>query len=149
MHVELTHLELWSILGAVAFLVILIFRSFIFRTSFLGRALLCFSAGFALFFILCCYYFNDLIGIPQYDSTGNFDTHILNDAEVTVRYYYWNLAAYALAIGWSFAFIGMMYHKRRFRYIEKEAQGKIFSLSLMLGFILVLLFTSFFSGQLG
>ena len=149
MHVELTHPELWWIFGGIAFLVILLFRAIIFKISFLGRALLCFSAGFALFFILFCFNFTDLIAVPQYDSTGNFDTHILNDAEYTVRYYYWYMAAIALAIGWTITFIWMMYHKKSHRYIEIQAQGKIFSLSMMLGFLLVLLFASFFSSELG
>lgn len=143
MNVELSHFELWLRFGIAAFVVTIIFRAFIFRTSFFGRALICFSAGLALFSFLVWFNFDDLIFIPDYFGGSKFDMHLLSDQEHTIRYYYWYSAIAALALGAAINFVWLIYEKGRRRFIVPQQQARIFSLSIMLGCGIVLLLANF------
>ncbi len=142
MNVELAHYELWLRFGIAAFLVIIIFRAFIFRTSFFGRAMICFSAGLALFAVLVWINFNELILIPDYYGTSDYDMHLLNDQEHTIRYYYWYSAAAALALGSVINILWLLKEKVRRRYIVPPQQARIFSLSMVFGCVVILLVAS-------
>ena len=142
MNVELSHPELWLRFGIAAFVVIIILRAFIFRTSFFGRALICFSAGLALFSILIWYNFDELITIPDYFGTSSYDMHLLTNREHTIRYYYWYSAVAALALGSVINIIWLLYEKGKNRYVVPLQQARIFSLSIMFGCVVILLVAS-------
>ena len=142
MNVELSNYELWLRFGIASFVVIIIFRAFIFRTSFFGRAMICFSAGLALFAILVWLNFNDLIQIPDYFGTSNYDMHLLTDQEHTIRYYYWYSAAAALALGAVINILWLLKEKANHRYIVPPQQARIFSLSIVFGCVVILLIAS-------
>ncbi|MEO7308753.1 MAG: hypothetical protein ABIX01_00030 [Chitinophagaceae bacterium] len=142
MNVDLSNYEMWLKYGIAAFLLIVIFRAFIFRTSFFGRALICFSAGLALFAVLMWYNFDDLIRVLEYDGTNERDKHLLSNHETTIRYYYWYSAAAALALGALINFLWLLKEKLKFRYIAPLQQARIFSLSIMFGCVVVLLIAS-------
>ena len=145
MQIEFTYPELWSIFAGAGLLLILIFRLVIFRTSFLGRALICFSAGLALFVLLVFFRFDDLFKVPDIWLTGAFQkTHILNDQEHTITYYYWYLPVLALAIGLAINIIWLLYDKWKYKWLNKQRQAKIFGLSLGLGCVLVMLIATFY-----
>jgi hypothetical protein len=142
MNVELAHYELWLQFGIAAFVVIIIFRAFIFRTSFFGRAMICFSAGLALFAVLVWLNFNELILIPDYFGTSDYDMHLLTDQEHTIRYYYWYSAAAALALGSVINILWLIKEKTKHRYILPPQQARIFSLSIVFGCAVILLVAS-------
>lgn len=146
MQIEWIHPELWSIFAGAGVLLLLLFRLVIFRTSFLGRALICFSAGFALFILLVFFRFDNLFKVPDTWLTGAFQkTHILNDQEHTITYYYWYLLVLALAIGSSLNISWLLYDKWKYHWLDKQRQAKIFGLSLGLGCVLVMLIATFFT----
>lgn len=146
MQIEFIHFELWSIFAGAGLLLMLIFRLFIFRTSFLGRALICFSAGFALFMLLIYFRFDDLFKVPDIWLTGAFKkTHILNDQEHTVTYYYWYLLVLALAIGSAINITWLLYDRWKYNWLDPQQQAKIFGLSISLACVVVMLIAAFFT----
>ncbi len=146
MQIEFTHPELWSIFGGTGLLLMLLFRLVIFKTSFLGRALICFSAGLALFVLLVFFRFDDLFKVPAIWLMGAFQkTHILNDPEYTVTYYYWYLLVLALSIGSAINITWLLYNKWKYKWLDKQQQAKIFGLSLGLGCVLVMLIAAFYT----
>jgi hypothetical protein len=146
MQIEFIHPELWSIFAGAGLSLMLIFRLVIFKTSFLGRSLICFSAGLALFFVLIFFRFDDLFQVPEIWLTGAFKkTHILNDQEHTVTYYYWYLLVLALAIGSSINIIWLLYDKWRYKWLNSQQQAKIFGLSICLACMLVMLLAVFYT----
>ncbi len=142
MNVELSNIELWLRYGVAAFVITIIFRAFIFRTSFFGRAMVCFSAGLALFAVLVWYNFNDLIFIPDYFGSSDYDMHLLSNEEHTIRYYYWYSAAAALALGALTNILWLLKEKVMHRNIVPPQQARIFSLSMGFGCLVVLLVAS-------
>lgn len=146
MEVELIHPELWSIYGAVALGLMLIFRVIIFKTSFLGRSLICFSAGLALFGLLIFFNFDSLFQVPETWHTGAFQTtHILNDQEYTISYYYWYLPVLALAIGATTNISWLLYDKWKYKWLNPQRQAKIFGLSIGMGCAIVMLIAVFYT----
>ncbi|MES2773131.1 MAG: hypothetical protein V4722_03050 [Bacteroidota bacterium] len=142
MNVELSHYELWLIYGCIAFGLTIILRAFVFRTSFFGRALICISAGLALFAVLVWYHFDQLIIVLEYDGTSHYDMHLLSDHETTIRYYYWYSAIAALALGAVINIFWLLYEKGIRGYVVPKQQARIFSLSIMFGCVVILLVAS-------
>jgi len=143
MNVELSHLELWLIYGIAGFVVVVILRAFIYRTSFFGRALICFSAGLAIFSCLVWNSFDELIDTPDYFGSSKYDMHLLNNHEHTIRYYYWYAAITALALGSIINIIWLLLDKWKNHFVLPAQQAKIFSLSIMFGCLVVLFVASF------
>lgn len=142
MNVELSNHELWLIYGCIAFGVTIIFRAIIFRTSFFGRALICISAGLAIFAVLVWYSFDQLIIVLEYDGTNERDKHLLTDHETTIRYYYWYSAIAALALGSVINIFWLLYTKFKYHFVVPQQQARIFSLSIMFGCAVILLVAS-------
>jgi hypothetical protein len=136
MQVALSHIDLWLKFAIAGLFAIILFRFLIFKHTFLGRALICFSAGLALFSVLCFFFFKQLIQVQEYDAAS---MQLLSDEEMQVRYYYWYLAAIAFALSSVINFVWLLNHKAKNRIIFKENQAKIVGVSFTLGFGLVLL----------
>jgi len=143
MNVELSHHELWLIYGCVAFGITILLRAFIFRTSFFGRALICISAGLALFSILVWINFDEMINVLEYDGSSYYDMHLLTNQETTIRYYYWYSASAAMALGSAINILWLLKEKINRKYVVPRQQARIFSLSIMMGCVVILLIASF------
>ena len=146
MDIRFIHPELWSIYAGSGLLLMLIFRLVVFKTSFLGRSLICFSAGLAQFAVLVFFNFDSLFEVPETWDIGAFQTtHILNDQEYTISYYYWYLPVLALAIGSFINIIWLLYSKWKYRWLEPQRQAKIFGLSIGIGCAVVMMIAVFYT----
>lgn len=142
-NIEFLDPERWLMIGGGAFLTMIVFRAFILRHYFRGRATICFTAGLALFSVLVWWNFDQLIDVPQLQTTGSYDTHILSTPEMTIHYYMWYAPVMAFAIGSVIDLFWLLVVMRHNHDISGAKQARIFGLSMGLSFVFVMLLTSF------